>query len=90
MVCTCGNIRIGLEVTELKSLDPDCPEHGVGGGVVHGGGGRARRTGTAFTESLASDRTDYWNSPKMVERRRSSVEWQRKAAEARRKAREGN
>ena len=26
-------------------------------GVVHGGGGRARRTGTAFTESLASDRS---------------------------------
>ncbi len=25
-------------------------------GVVHGGGGRARRTGAAFTESLASDR----------------------------------
>ncbi len=24
-------------------------------GVVHGGGGRARRTGRAFTESLASD-----------------------------------
>lgn len=25
-------------------------------GVVHGGGGRARRTGQAFTESLATDR----------------------------------
>lgn len=25
-------------------------------GVVHGGGGRARRTGGAFTESLAEDR----------------------------------
>lgn len=25
-------------------------------GVVHGGGGRARRTGAAFTESLAEDR----------------------------------
>jgi len=25
-------------------------------GVVHGGGGRARRTGAAFTESLTSDR----------------------------------
>jgi hypothetical protein len=24
-------------------------------GVVHGGGGRARRTGQAFTESLAAD-----------------------------------
>lgn len=25
-------------------------------GVVHGGGGRARRSGTAFVQSLASDR----------------------------------
>ena len=25
-------------------------------GVVHGGGGRARRTGAAFSESLAEDR----------------------------------
>ena len=25
-------------------------------GLVHGGGGRARRTGAAFTESLAKDR----------------------------------
>ena len=25
-------------------------------GVIHGGGGRARRTGQAFTESLAADR----------------------------------
>jgi hypothetical protein len=25
-------------------------------GVIHGGGGRARRTGTAFSESLAEDR----------------------------------
>jgi hypothetical protein len=27
-------------------------------GVVHGGGGRARRTGQAFTESLATNRNE--------------------------------
>jgi hypothetical protein len=29
MSCTCGRITIGSEVTDLKNLDLDCPEHGV-------------------------------------------------------------
>lgn len=29
-VCRCARIRVGLEVTESRNLDPDCPAHGIG------------------------------------------------------------
>ena len=29
MTCTCGRIRIGMEVTEHRNWQPDCLEHGV-------------------------------------------------------------
>lgn len=27
--CTCGRIKVGSEVTEARSWNPDCPEHGT-------------------------------------------------------------
>jgi hypothetical protein len=29
MTCTCGRICVGPVVTEARSWDPDCPDHGT-------------------------------------------------------------
>lgn len=29
MSCECGNIAIGLTVTETRNWHPECPEHGI-------------------------------------------------------------
>lgn len=29
MSCECGRIALGLEVTEARNWNPECPEHGV-------------------------------------------------------------
>jgi hypothetical protein len=28
-MCSCGKIRIGMEITEHRNWSPDCPEHGL-------------------------------------------------------------
>lgn len=28
-VCSCARIRVGMELTENRNWDPDCPAHGV-------------------------------------------------------------
>jgi len=30
VTCTCGRIKVGWEVTQLRNCNPDCEEHGVG------------------------------------------------------------
>ena len=30
MTCSCGRIKVGMEVTEARNWNPDCPEHGLG------------------------------------------------------------
>lgn len=29
-VCICGRLRVGLQVTEIRNLNLDCPQHGLG------------------------------------------------------------
>lgn len=35
MACTCGRIKIGFEVTELRNWNPDCEAHGIGSDWYH-------------------------------------------------------
>lgn len=55
--CSCSRLRVGMDVTSHRNLDPNCQVHGVG--------------------------TDYWNGPARAQRGRA-VEWQRRAARAKR------
>jgi len=48
--------RAAAERTEETLANNPSERFGDVAGVVHGGGGRARRTGAAFAQSLASDR----------------------------------
>jgi len=32
MTCTCGRIKVGSTVTELRNWNPDCAEHGLRSG----------------------------------------------------------
>lgn len=66
--CRCGRIKVGLETTESRNWNPDCPVHGVG--------------------------SAWWASPEQQQARAALSQrlrdLQRRAAEARRQAREGH
>jgi hypothetical protein len=45
--CTCGRIAIGLEVTEHRNWNPDCPKHGTGSEWWNSEEQRAKRAARA-------------------------------------------